>query len=67
MVARFPQRRYDTELPVWIKYGWLVALLGPMSIPLSIATSPVVSRVVVSVILVGYAVLAFRWAAKHRL
>jgi hypothetical protein len=60
------QRKYDTEPPVWLKYSWLLALLGPMTLPLSIATSPVVSVVVLSVVLFAYSVVAFRWSAKHR-
>lgn len=60
-------REYDTEPPVWLKYGWLLTLLGPISLPLSIAASPVVSMVLVTVVLVAYAVVAFRWSANHRL
>ena len=61
------QRQHDTEPPVWMKNAWLLVLLGPLSIPLSIATSPIVSLVVVLVILSAYCVVAFRWSAEHRL
>jgi hypothetical protein len=61
------QRQYDIEPPVWMKYAWLLVLLGPLTFPLSVITSPVVSIVVLSVVLVAYCAVAFRWVSKHRL
>lgn len=42
------QRQYDTEPPAWIKHGWLLTLLGPLTLPLTIATSRVTSIAVVT-------------------
>lgn len=61
------ERRYDTEPPMWLKHAWLLIFLGPLTLPLTIATSPLVSVVVLSVVLVPFCVAAFRWRVKHRL
>lgn len=61
------QRPHDIEPPVWMKYAWLLVLLGPLMLPLSIITSAVVSIVVLSVVLMAYCAVAFRWVSKHRL
>ena len=60
------QRDYDTEPPAWIRHGWLLTLLGPLTLPLSIATSWVVSVAVMATVLAVYSLAAFRWASKHR-
>lgn len=64
------QGQYDTEPPVWLRYAWLLVLLGPLMLPLSIIAGqegkPLLPLVVLLVVLVAYCAAAFRWRAKHR-
>jgi hypothetical protein len=61
------QREYDTEPPWWMKYGGFVfVLLGPASIPVSLATSPVFTMLLLVSLLALYAAVVAVWLARHR-
>lgn len=61
------QREYDVPPPVWLKYGGLVLiLLSPGAVPLSVASSPVVTMAVLGSLLGVYAVVVCAWVVRHR-
>jgi hypothetical protein len=62
------QRNYDTEPPRWLKYGGFALIpLGPMSLPLTFATSSRLTSAVLGVLLLVYVVVVLTWVRKHRL
>ena len=59
--------QYDREPPVWLKYGGFGFLvLGPMSFALTVATSPLLTLVVMSRVFVAYGVVVVTWVRRHR-
>jgi hypothetical protein len=64
--SRF-QRDYDVDPPWWVKYGGFVFIFfGPASIPVSLATSPGFTMVLLVLLLALYAVAVAGWIARHR-
>jgi hypothetical protein len=61
------QRQYDAKPPLWLRHAWLLVLLGPLMLPLTMLTSPAVAAAVLAALLAGSCAVAFTWMSKHRL